>query len=63
MNAIQEPPEPIGEDLESEVIEAFGVWKDPTTPLTLEFLWHLNKVNSERYILIQNEICPDAWMW
>ena len=28
----------------SEVIEAFGVWKDPTTPVTLEFLWHLNKV-------------------
>ncbi len=22
----------------SEVIEAFGVWKDPTTPVTLEFL-------------------------
>ncbi len=28
----------------SEVIEAFWVWKDPTTPVTLEFLWHFNKV-------------------
>ena len=30
----------------SEVTEAFGVWKDPTTCVTLEFLWHLNKVKA-----------------
>ena len=28
----------------SDVTESFGVWKDPTTPVTLVFLWHLNKV-------------------
>ena len=34
----------------SELIELFGVWKDPTTPVTLEFLWHLNKVKDNANI-------------
>ncbi len=42
MNAIREPPEPMGEDLEcSETIYSIVV---------------INQFNSECYILIQNEI-------
>ena len=58
MNAIREPPEPMGEDLE---FNAFILIEMFTAMLDGSYLWIAGLVsndqfNSERYILIQNEI-------
>ncbi len=41
----------------SNVTELFGVWKDLTTPVTLEFLGHLNEVNKLIFMLVNRMLC------
>ncbi len=48
--------------LRSEVIDAFWVWKDPTPPVTLEFLWQLIRLNNPRAIVKYPKLhCNDTY--